>query len=234
MIRDEGVNFIAQAIAPRIDLTTLEGRLVSFRTPDIIAVEEQLEDVRSPVYTGVRSRVYTSDQSWVVRDDAATVLAAIDASGSPVSLGTVYVRDEKASGTNGGTATVGSWATRDLTTIASDLSGLASLASNQLDLLAGTYETVIFVPGFKVDGFMARLQNIDLATTTLFGSTGHCQNEENSHSIIQGLFVIGVTTTFEVQMQVEKTSSSQDFGNVKGFAGGTGEVYTIAKFKRVA
>jgi hypothetical protein len=234
MIRDERAAFVAQAIAPRIDLTTLEGRLVSFRTPDIIAVEEQLEDVRSPVYTGVRSKVYTSDQSWVVRESAAVVLAAIDASVSPPSLGTVYVQDQKTTGTNGGTGTVGVWATRDLNTITSDSSSLASLAANQVDLLSGTYEALIFVPGHKVDGFMARLQNIDLATTTIFGSSGHSVPEVNSHSVIQGRFIIGVTTTFEVQMQIASSNGTEDFGDTKGFAGGTGEVYTVARFRRVA
>ena len=235
MKRPDILNFATGLATDELDFTTWEtNTTITIRARDIHGVQDQPVTQEFPADSGPVSTIFWNDSSILVRRSRTDILADISAIVVSTALGTVYVRDEKLSGTNGGTATVGSWATRDLNTIDSDPESLASLAANQLDLVAGTYETLILVPAFKVDGFMSRLQNIDLASTLIFGSTGHCQNEENSHSIIQGVFTVAVTTTLEVQMQVEKTSGTQDNGNRKGFAGGTGEVYTIARFRRVA
>ena len=71
----------------------------------------------------------------------------------------VLVQDQKSSGTEGGGCTAGTWKTRDLNTEVADTASIASLASNQITLSAGTYRVRANAPGFHVDRHKARLQD---------------------------------------------------------------------------
>lgn len=64
--------------------TTLEGRSATIRVDDVSAVQEELTDIASPVYQGVRCRIFLADRDVVVRNDKATVIATI------VGLGTHF------------------------------------------------------------------------------------------------------------------------------------------------
>src|SRR3990172_5694485 len=63
----------------------------------------------------------------------------------------VLVTDEKAQGTNGGTFTTGAWRTRDLNSEKSDVNGLATVASNQVTLAAGTWLFRCIAPACAVE-----------------------------------------------------------------------------------
>lgn len=70
----------APAAGPtKIVLTTLAGREIEFFSGEVLAVEEQLTEVRSPVYAGVRSRVYIEDHRFAIRDSAANVITTVQA-----------------------------------------------------------------------------------------------------------------------------------------------------------
>lgn len=236
MRRDEVVSFQSQVLAAQITVTAISGRPMVIRAADILAVGDLGEDVQ-PLGVEPLCEVFFGAHSVVVRDTQAAVLALLDAAISPAPITSVYVEDQKISGTDGGTATVGSFATRDLNTVVSDPGSLVvSLAANQVELLAGTYLISAHVPGFQVNGYQARLQNITAGTTALVGSTERSEpigaTNVQTAGVIAGRVVTAVTTKFEVQMQVETTTGSEDFGQAKGFAG-TPEVYTQILFQAV-
>ena len=97
----------------------------------------------------------------------ATLLANLKLAGAP-RIATI--RDEKSSGTSGGTFTAGAWRTRTLNTL-TDPTSIVSLASNQITLQAGTYLINANCPASSSELHQARLQNITDATTTLAGSS---------------------------------------------------------------
>ena len=114
---------------------------------------------------------------------ADKLAATLDLSGKTLTLSAAQraldyleYRDAKASGTDGGSFTLGSWLTRTLNTEAHDTGGHGSLASNQITLAAGTYEVDIMAPAVGVNGHQARLRNITDGTTTLLGSSAWSGN----------------------------------------------------------
>ncbi len=66
-------------MATTVVLTMIEGRQLDIFPGDTMAVEEQLTDVRSAVYTGVRSQIYVKHQRFIVRDTAANVITLVQA-----------------------------------------------------------------------------------------------------------------------------------------------------------
>ena len=228
---DERVSLSANVLASQIAVTTVEGRLITIRANDIVAVEELIPDVRSAIYTGVRSRIYWNDVAVTVRLSAAAVLALIDATLPTLPATEVYVRDEKAQNTDSGTFTSGAFQTRDLNVIQSDLGSLASLAANQLTLLSGTYICNIQCPAYQVQRHQTRLQNITDGVTTLVGTSTRANpgDIQSNKSFIIGLFQIAASKVFEVQHQCSATRANDGFGERANF---TTEVYTVAKFRR--
>ena len=145
----------------------------------------------------------------------------------------ILIRDEKSSGTHGGTFTSGAWRTRDLNTEVVDTGSHASVASNQITLAAGTYRADIFAPGNGVTGHRARLQNITDGTTVLLGSSAYAPNTSPSglsYSVVKGRFTIASTKTLEVQHYCSSTFSTYGFGVALG--DGTNEIYTIVELTR--
>lgn len=148
---------------------------------------------------------------------------------APMAVPYINVQDQKASGTAGGTFTSGSFQTRTLNTLQSDSAGIASLASNQLTLPAGTYRCNIQCPSMLTNTHKARLQNITDAVTVLLGTSEQTQSSANvsTKSRIAGRFTLTKTTVLEVQHQALTTGTTSGFGPAASF--GT-EVYTIAEF----
>lgn len=141
----------------------------------------------------------------------------------------VLVRDEKASGTDGGTFTSGAWQTRDINTEETDTDNLATVSSNQIILQPGTYRCDIIAPAVEVLEHKLRLQNITDATTELIGTSAH--SEKSASSILRGLFTIAVAKTLEVQHQAVSTKATIGFGRAAAF--GVVEVYTVAEFQKL-
>ena len=67
------------------------------------------------------------------------------------------IADQKSSGTDGGTATSGSWQTRDLNTEIADPDGIVSISANQFTLAAGNYLITWSAPAGDVRGHQSRL-----------------------------------------------------------------------------
>lgn len=153
----------------------------------------------------------------------------------PTAWGTIVLRDEKSSGTDGGTATSGSWQTRTLNTEAVDSGGNCSLSSNAFTLDAGTYEIIATAPAISVAQHQSRLQNTSDGTTTIVGTSELSQVAggagDCTRSVIRGRFTITASKTFEIQHRVTSTLATYGYGRAASL--GT-EVYTEVMIRKVA
>lgn len=148
----------------------------------------------------------------------------------------ILIRDEKAQNTAGGTFTSGAWRTRDLNTEVVDTGSLASVASNQITLNAGTYVIRASAPAYSVNSHQTRLQNVTDASTVLIGTSeynraGTGPDYPSGRSWIIGRFTIASSKTFEVQHQAVTTGTTSGFGVAGNL---TTEVYTVVELWRVA
>lgn len=145
----------------------------------------------------------------------------------------LHVRDEKTSGTNGGTATAGLFQRRDLNTVETNTIPGASLSASQFTLPAGTYDIQASAPAFEAGGHQARLYNATDGTYPIIGG-----NEVNgadrigsTRALVAGRFTIAATKVFELRHRVSATQSSNGYGVALGF--GT-EVYADVIVRKIA
>lgn len=156
------------------------------------------------------------------------------------SLHYIHLQDRKAQNTSGGTATSGSWYTRDLNTECLDTGNHCSLATNQMTLEAGTYDIVATVPGYRVNSFQARLYNVtdaivqkDTAANDMYSSTEYTGDTTANitHAVIAGRFTIAVQNVLRIEMRV--TDSQTTTGG--GIAANLGpEVYTQVRLVKLS
>lgn len=142
------------------------------------------------------------------------------ASANPTINATIYqtmhVVEELAASASSGTATSGSYFTRTLNTVVTNTITVASLASNQITLPAGTYNIFAEVPSYRADGHIAKLRRVSAtAADVVIGTTGYSgsgTSNANSYSYIFGQFTVGTSGAYEVQQRVELTRASDGLG----------------------
>lgn len=141
----------------------------------------------------------------------------------------ILLQDQKTVGTNGGTATAGSWQTRTLNTIVADTTGAVTLGSNQFVLPAGTYRINVRAPACSVSVHQCRLRNITDSITVALGSPEYSFSSNDAaaavsnHSCLTARFTIAGSKTFEIQHQAGATKASYGYGVAAGF---DTEIYT--------
>jgi hypothetical protein len=192
---------------------------------EYVSLEEQTEDPDVPE-TGF-AKIYVKSDGIYLEDDEGNV-------SGPLIKGEDYIciEDQKAAGTQGGTFTAGSWQTRTLNTEVSDTAELASVASNQITLAAGTYYCQISAPACGVGGNMIRLQNITNGTTIFWGTTEFSQYAgyaTTTRAIISGKFTLNTETVLEVQHKAAHTYANAGFGEVESLSSDH-ETYTRVEF----
>ena len=149
----------------------------------------------------------------------------------------MHVRDEKASGTDGGTFTSGSYLTRTLNTVKSNSISGASLSANQIILPAGTYYFEIHAPAFYVNLHKAKLYNVTDSADAIIGLIAQCGSSSGSaavasHAVVMGRVTIAGTKTFEVRHRSSISKSINGFGMATNF--GDIEVYTDVKIWKIS
>lgn len=148
---------------------------------------------------------------WIVQTVGTTMTA------SPY----VHCQDQETSGTNGGTFTSGSWQTRVLNTKVTDTASIATLASNQITLAAGTYEIRASAPAFYVNAHQTRLQNVTASTTLIIGTTEYTNAALSSgvqtRSFLSGRFTVAAGQALELQHQCTTTDSTTGLGVAGSF-----------------
>lgn len=143
----------------------------------------------------------------------------------------VCVRDKKAVTVDGGSFTQGAWRTRDINDEHADIKGIASIASNQITLAAGTYRCVIVSSAYRVNRNQLRLYNVSDTASLLVGQS-HYQNASVAVaglSMLFGRFTLADTKVLEVQHNCETTKTGDGFGVSANFGD---EIYTTAEFWR--
>ena len=146
--------------------------------------------------------------------------------------------DEKSTGTDGGTATSGSWQTRDLNTEMYDPDGIVSLSSNQFTLGAGHYLIEFYVPALRCGGNMARLYDVTGSSTVPYGygfTTFADTGGDGDTSITFGFarVTINSNNVFRIEQRVNVTESGEGFGRACNFSG-VSEKYTFVKILKEA
>lgn len=167
-----------------------------------------------------------TDNTVATAVTGATVWAKLTASnltGTGNSFGAqlFHVRDEKTSGTTGGSFASGSWLTHTLnTTKTNEISG-ASLAANQITLPAGTYRLHASACGYNTDITIAKIKNVTDGTDQLIGTVERSANNTGTcRSIINGTFTIAGSKVFELQQRCTFSGSFGQSGTL-----GVVEVY---------
>lgn len=164
-----------------------------------------------------------------------TVTSGIPSWATPSGgITTATFRDEKSSGTAGGTFTAGAWRTRDLN--ASQFNSItgATLISNQITLLAGTYTIYLTAPCYDVGHQQARFYNITDSAAAVLGVSNYTRNgatATSSYGLAAGTFTIAGTKVFEVQHRCDVTGTSNGFGVEVSW--GT-EIYASVTIEKVA
>jgi len=136
------------------------------------------------------------------------------------------VCDEKASGTDGGGFTSGSWQTRTLNTVVNNTINGSSLGSNQITLPVGSYYIDASAPAGFVNSHVIRLRDVTNGVTLLPGSTSYSPASgafNQTHSFLSGRFSLDSNVNLEIQHQCSSTRAADGFGLAANF--GQVEIY---------
>ncbi len=219
----------APSITPSGDLNTG----IWFPAADTIAFATNgTEDFRigSAGQLGISGANYgTSGQ--VLTSGGASAAPAWASVGSGVP--DVIIEDQKSSGTVGGTATTGAWTKRTLNTLARNNGTIASLASDEFTLPAGTYYVTAQSPFYYMTGVnRIRLYNVTDASVTKLGrnawsSGGNSPDRPNLiDASLNASFTISDSKTFRIEYYVASTLGGSSSLGVASSLGT--EIYTTA------
>lgn len=114
-----------------------------------------------------------------------------------------YARDEKPSGTAGGSSSSATWHTRDLNTVVKT-ADWATLASNRITLQPGRYYIRATAPGYAAAGARVALYNVTAGTyfrsgRTEYSGTSYASNIHNSY---EDEITLSVPSQIELRMYV--------------------------------
>ena len=162
-----------------------------------------------------------------------------------ISTGILYesravIVEEQASGDNahdGASFTSGDWRDRILNTELSDPDGIASLSSNAITLVNGTYDIEFRAPAMRCGRHVARLQETTGDNTVGIGqsfmvNTGDSHSSSPSIGFAMNVACTGSNNVFKVQHQCSDTRGTYGFGHYNGFA--TSYYTTVIIYKHTA
>ena len=135
--------------------------------------------------------------------------------------------DEKAGGSDGGTATNAAWRTRDLNKEFADPDGIVSISSNQFTLGAGNYLICWSAPAVNVNRHQTRLRDVTNSVTVAPGTSEYVATTICVPSTGAGRTSITSNTTYEIQHQVQTTVATIGFGYGLGF--GETNIFTLVR-----
>jgi hypothetical protein len=143
------------------------------------------------------------------------------------------IKDLKTSGTDGGSNTGGTTATRTLNTL-NDPYGIISLNSNQINLQPGRYKISARAPAYNVTRHQIQLYNITSSSVQIVGSNASSGGTDNTStdSLFEDIVIIGVPTTFEIRHYTQSSQSTTGFGIAS--SSGQSEIYTTVTIEKIA
>lgn len=207
-----------------------------------------------PAVTDDQDSGYSVGSLWVYNTqvfectDASSGAAAWQELTAPL-IEEVVIAHVEDQNTDGGTATSGSWETVDFNTILVDTGGLSAsgateqltVSSGVIDLPTGYWEIDIEVPRHRVNGFQARLYDVDGSAVAHYADTSvdilgtsayaNATNAGYATSLIQGRIRLSSQTQLRVECQVSSTRATDGCGKAGNFAN---EIYALARFRRIS
>lgn len=135
------------------------------------------------------------------------------ATGAAVGGSTLYVRDEKTSGTLSGGATAGTQVRVLNTSVYNNITGASGPSSNQVTLPAGTYDVEASAPVFAVNRAKIWLRTSG-GTVLVVGDQAYAVAASNGGGIcrLKGRFTLASSTAIEIAQYVEVTKASNGLG----------------------
>lgn len=200
----------------------------------------ELSEIASPSSPAAdKLRVFAKDVGGathlLTRDSGGTEVDLTAATAvNPFGSALLHVRDEKASGTDGGTFTSAAWRTRTLnTTKTNEISG-ASLGSNQITLPAGTYWIEASAPAREVDAHKLKLANITATSDIIIGTTefANAGGQVATRSSLDGRFTLAGTTVLQIQHMCATSKTTTGFGSAASLS--VVEVYADVKIWKLS
>jgi hypothetical protein len=142
------------------------------------------------------------------------------------SLPRMFVVEEQAANTAGGSSTAGSFLTRVLNTIKQNTIPGAALSSNKISLPAGRYRIRADQPLRQGNLSQALIYNVTGAANLLIGLGGISQNSTNCEHIakVEGDIVLAGTTEIDLRYQVGTGYATSGLGSACNF--GVVETYS--------
>jgi hypothetical protein len=206
--------------------TTAEGGAGGADTGGIMYSTSARSNVASRKWLRIKSNQVTAG-TW-----AAAVLEVSLAPFASLNE-VVWLTDEKANQTDGGTFTSGSYQTRTLNTVRNPKPWV-SLVSNQFILQPGSYRIRAEAPAQAVNRHKAKLRNITDSTDDIIGTAEMNDTAANQRgfSKIVGQITITAAKTYEIQHRGQTTASTTGFGSASNWTGEV-EVYTLVEIERL-
>lgn len=139
-----------------------------------------------------------------------------------------HFKDEKTSGTNGGTSPSSVYATRTInTTVTNNISG-CSLSSNQVTLAIGTYLITARAPAFAANSHRSSIYNVTDTVNEILGTTAYTSNSNGvmTDSLTSGILTVsGSSKDFELRHYTAASVANTGLG----VAGTDGNVETYSE-----
>lgn len=171
-------------------------------------------------------------------DSGATITNNGTSNGFGLFASYAIIVDEKADGTGGGTATSGSWQTRDLNTEYADPDSIVSISSNEFILQSGNYLIEWSAPAQDVNHHQTRLYNVTDSTIVAHGTKEFADataDEDQTRSVGSARVSIVAQKNFRIEHRVSATSGNDNgYGRADTWGDGTVMVYTIVKIFKEA
>lgn len=141
--------------------------------------------------------------------------------------------DQKAVSTYGGSATSGSWQTRDLNTELYDPDGIVSISSNQFTLSAGSYLIIASAPACGVNAHTARLYDVTGASEIQIGTVQHTDNGRflNTTSFVYARVSPTASNVYRIDTRVTTSVSTYGLGNQNDWSA---NIFTVVQIYKEA
>lgn len=166
------------------------------------------------------------------RGDGSVVRVTITPAGgqAPAPYPVMYVRDEKATGTDGGTATINAYNNRTLNTVVLNTIPGASLASDQFTLPPGTYEITAAAPNTGSNAGWVELYNVTDSVIAAIGPNVSQIQGPTIFSPCSATITISAQKSFRIRQWVQSTG-----GQLGTAVNGSGrpEIYSTVKIEKV-
>lgn len=184
------------------------------------AAFDGIKQSATDTYTGVVELATTAEV--VTGTDTSRAVTAAGVTAFAQTWGhapDVIVEDQQTSGTPAGASTAGAFETRPLNTLVRNVGTLASLASNQVTLPAGTYYIEASAPLYQSAGGKLKLRNVTDSTDAFFGDSGAAPVGVISTTTLLGCGVVTIAAAkaFSIQVRVATTKTVDGWGPAVSF-----------------